>query len=135
MKYTSAVLQKNWLLKKIPWTNQWEVWESFVWFLDYESKKTFVEIPKGFLTDFGSIPFFMRIFMNPTKYLAYILHDFLYSRKWKIKTYNWWFCFYLRKGADDILIEAMNVEWAWFLEKLVVYVWVRLFGFLYFKKK
>jgi hypothetical protein len=134
MKFTQAVLKKNWLLRKIPRSKYWRVEEEFVWFLDYESKKEWVEIHKWFKTDFGSIPKILQNIFNPTKYLAYILHDFLYSKEWVIRSKNWNIINYTRKEADLILLEALRVEWASIFERLFVYLGVRLGGFLFFKK-
>ena len=124
MKFTIAMLH-NWLLQKIPNTNLWLVQESFVWYMDYQNKKQKIIIPKLFYTDFWSIPRLLRIFFNPTRYISYILHDWWYSK------YN---TIYTRKEIDLMLLESLHVEWAWWLERTLVYIWVRLFGWLKFKK-
>ncbi len=134
MKFTQAILKKNWLLRKLPRSKNWIVNDTFIWYLDYDTKKEFVEIYKWFKTDFGSIPKILQSIFSPTKYLAYILHDFLYSKNWIIKDINWKNIAYTRKIADQILREAMKVEWASFLERWLVYLGVRLGGFLFFKK-
>lgn len=137
MKYTQAVrMHKNWLLKKISPT-QWEVMEEFIWYLDFDSKSTYVIVPKGFITNFGSIPRIMQSIFSPTKYLSYVLHDRLYDKEWQImyedeneiQILN-----YTRKESDNIMREAIKVEWGWFIEKNLIYLWVRLWGFLHFKK-
>ena len=128
MKFTRArtILLKNWLLRKIPWTKYWEVIQEFVWYLNYENKVRKIIVPKWFKTDFGSIPIPMRMFFNPTKYLAYILHDFLYDIEWKIisdlsdnKQHN-------RLEADYILFEALEVEWMNTIWNVIIFIWVRL---------
>jgi len=137
MKFTQAVLHKNWLLKKIPRSNKWKVETEFVWFIDYNTKKEYVEIHKWFKTDFGSIPKLLQNIFSPTEYISYILHDYLYSKNWcvKEKVYDWEIHLnYTRKFADFILIEALKVEWASKIERLFIYLWVRLFWWKYYKK-
>jgi len=137
MKFTQAVLCKNWLLEKIPRSNFWKVETEFVWFIDYQTKKEYVEIHKWFKTDFWSIPKFLQNIFSPTRYLAYILHDFLYSKNGRIKekVYDWEkYISYTRKQADKILREAMKVEWASFLERWLVYIWVRIWWKKHYKK-
>ena len=130
MKYTKAAelikLEKNWLLRKIPNSNCWEVMEYFSWIVNWKDKSGLIIVPKLFKTDFGSIPQIFWIFFNPTRYVAYILHDFLYSKKyyWKLS----------RKEADVILYQALKVEWMWFLKRYIIYFAVRTFWRKYFRK-
>ena len=112
----------------------------FYWWLDYEKKREFVEVPIGFKSDIGSIPRVFWIFFDKTKYISYIMHDYLYSKKWKIQRENKLSNInhtrkYTRKEADLIFLESLSVEWAWFIEKICLYLWVRIGGFLSFKKK
>ena len=114
MKYSNAIkLWHNWLLKKLPWTKYFVVIEGFVWYIDYEKKWWKIVVEKWTVTDMGSIPNFLPL--DKTKYIAYILHDKLMCSKE-----------YTRKQSDKILISAMNVEWASTLEKVIVYIWVRI---------
>jgi len=53
--------------------------EEFVFFVNYDTKTEFIIIPKGFKTDFGSIPKILQNIFNPTKFISYIFHDYLYS--------------------------------------------------------
>lgn len=124
LKFTSARYLNNiWLiLKKISGTNKWEVAEDFIFYIDYENRDWLVIIPKWFITDMWSIPRILWIFLNPTKYISYVLHDFICSRIPK---------YWTRKQADIILIEWMNIEWASFFEKLFVYLWVRIWAFFW----
>ena len=125
MKYTKAVLiLENWYLLKKSWTNDWLVMKPFVWFLDYENRTWKIQVPLGFRTDFGSIPQIFWIFFNPTRYVAYILHDYLYS----------WMTHYSRKEADIILYQALKVEWMWFLKRYIIYLAVRIFWRKFFRK-
>ena len=135
MKYTQAVtLKQNWLLKKLPNSDLFEVREEFIWYLDYKTKKEMVIVPRWFRTDFGSIPKSLRFFFNPINYIWYILHDYLYSRTAFISVWEYQGREVTRKEADMILLEALNVEWAWTIEKASIYFWVRIGGRLHFRK-
>lgn len=157
MKFTQAI-KKNWLLQKIPWTNnKFKVMDEFVRYVDYTDKSAHIIVPEGFITDFGSIPRLFHWLFNPTKYISYILHDYLYSYKWcvllpddfnerwitwveKLKVeYEYWDNYKVsaipdRLFADRTLIEWMRVEWAGIIERYIVYIFVRIFWFLFFKK-
>ena len=138
MKYTNAIkLGQNWLLKKLPNTNYFEVSQPFYWFIDYKTKKEMVSIVEWFRTNFWSIPKPLRIFFNPTKYISYILHDFLYSEFWTIyeTSHAWIEIKYTRKEADLILLETLHLEWANILERYLIYIWVRCCWSLFFKRK
>ena len=112
LKFTIA-MKKNGLLEKLSNSDDFLVMRSFVWYLDYETKKFKIIVPKWFLTDLWSIPHFMRPFLNRNKYISYVLHDYLYETKDTPKI-----------TADLILREAMKVEWAWFLERNIVFIWL-----------
>ena len=124
MKFTIA-MKHNWLLKKISWTKYWIVKEDFIWYVDYIEKKWRIVVPKWFTTDMASIPRPLWIFLNPTKFIAPILHDYLYTTKELT-----------RADADLILLEALNIEWANILEKTCYYWGVRIGWWLpYYLKK
>jgi len=132
MKFTKAIKTlKNWHLMKKSWTNKWIIVEPFVWFLDYDNRSWKIIIPLGFVTDFWSIPQLLWFFFNPTKFVSYILHDYLYSNPWLLT----------RKECDIILIEALKIEWMWWFKRMLIYFWVRVWGwyswnwFDYIKKK
>ncbi|MBK6388580.1 MAG: DUF1353 domain-containing protein [Rhodoferax sp.] len=72
-------IQNKRTLRKIPGTDRWVVQEAFVWYIDYENKERAIIVPAGFGTDFGSIPRILHPILSPTKYIAYILHDYLYA--------------------------------------------------------
>ena len=128
MKFTTAI-SENWLLQKLPWTDLWTVFNSFKWEVVYWDRNTIITVPYGTVTDFGSIPFFLRAFINPTKYISYILHDYLYENdfliNWKILS---------RKDKDLILFEALWVEWAFLFTRVLIYLWVRIWGGLFYNK-
>lgn len=116
MKYTNAVrLWNNWLLRKLPNTKFWVVMEEFYWFVDYQNKTNKITVPKWFTTDLASIPRILWLFFDKSKFIAPIFHDYLYNSR-----------VVSRKDADLIMLEALNVEWAWFIERNCYYIWVRL---------
>lgn len=135
MKFSKAVtLKQNWLLKKLPNSDLFEVREEFIYYLDYSTKKEYIVIPRWFRTNFWSIPRVLRFFFNPVQYISYLLHDYWYAKNsficvWDFRARN-----FTRKEADMILLEALNVEWAWTFEKFCIYFWVRIGGWLNFKK-
>lgn len=135
MRYTQAVkLWHNWLLQKLPWTKYWYVKEKFVWFLDYADKENYIEIFKGFKTDLWSIPTVLQVFFSPSKYIGYIQHDYLYSKWGQILDRQFNKISYTRREADLILKETLAVEGASKIEQWCIYLWVRIGGWLYFKK-
>jgi hypothetical protein len=135
LKFTSAIsLKQNWLLQKIPNSDLWRVKKEFIWFLNYQDKKEYVIVARWFTSNFWSIPKPLRIFFNPTKYVSFLLHDALYTKNSFISIWEFKAREPTRKEADYILLEALNVEWAWIIEKFCIYIWVRSFWFLFFKK-
>ena len=123
-EFTEAIsLWHNWLLQKIPWTKNFIVHEEFIWYINYLNKTGKIIVPYGFLTDFGSIPRWLWIFFDRTKYIAFILHDFLYSKECKLDL--------TRKEKDLILLEALHIEWASFIEKGLIYLWARFWGWFF----
>lgn len=131
-KYTLAVkgFENGTLSKKI-WTNLWKVENTFVWYIIYNDKQKEgrIIVPKWFITDFGSIPKSLWSIFNPTKYLAYILHDYLYSINNRLSINT------TRKQADKILRDALKIEWMWLIKRNLVYLACRCFWFLFYKKK
>lgn len=161
MKFTEAKrkinLEKNGLLQKIPWSKNFITKSEFFWLVDYDDEfSEKIIVPKNFVTDFGSIPRFLWGFFDKTRFVSYILHDFMYSKKYKDfeeeKIFKQFFqensIFLwlieeeidkyvnkkLRKKADKILKEVLKVEWMWFFKRNLVYLWVRLFWKKFFRK-
>lgn len=141
LSYSNALqvldFQPELIMKKVKWTtDKFEIMEDFIWYLDFQYKEVFVIIPKWFVTNFWSIPRGMRPFLTPTKYLAYILHDRLYSVHWRIiyhDEYESHVLEYTRREADLVLKNALIVEWSFVIEANIIYLWVRLWGNLHYK--
>ena len=128
-------LIKNWTLRKIDWTENWEVDEEFLWKL---SNWYFVQINKWFISNFWSIPQFLWIFFDPTRYIWYLLHDQLYTNPYcfkRIESENTtYFKKLTRRECDLCLIESLYLEWCPFFERLYILIWVRIWGWLFFNK-
>ena len=139
LKFKSAVrLWVNGLLQKVPWTKYWLIKSSFVWYIDYyykEHKYIFekgdqefilnkIIVPVWFKSDFWSIPRIFWLFFDKTKYVWFLLHDYLY---WN-KLYN-------RLVSDEILYKALLVEWASKIEATAIYIGVRIGWWLAYNKK
>lgn len=140
MKFTEAKrkinLAKNGLLQKMPNSKNWLVKNEFFWIVDYENMQNseIIIVPKNFVTDFWSIPQFLWWFYNPTRYVAYILHDFLYSKRYTSPLAPLLNQRGERKSADLILKEALKVEWMGILKRNLVYLAIRVFGWKFYKK-
>jgi len=85
-----------------------------------------ITVPKGFKTDFASIPqIFWSLAPPDGKYTgAAIVHDYLYQKK-----------VYSRKRSDQIFLEAMKVQKVSWWRRRLMYRAVRLFGWLAWKGK
>jgi len=78
-----------------------------------------ITVPKGFVTDFGTVPKWAQCIINPQGKgtLAYILHD--------------WLCItnmYPRKKADKILFETLDYCGVDYNRRLITYVAVRFYA-------
>jgi len=117
---------------------RWRLVFPFTYHRGSKRSNKIIKVPKGFDTDFASIPKLLWLFPYWAKYSkASVLHDFLYwlahqpvdvilSYFYKINI--------ARKEADDIFHEAMLVEWRdhrlGVLLAHIEYRGVRLFGWL-----
>lgn len=133
MKFTSAVsLHLNWSLIKNIGTNLWTINSAFFWYLDYGKKDYVIEVEEWFVTDFWSIPRFLWIFFSPTKYIIYIAHDKLYKNPYvyikdtKIQRRL------TRKECDQVLLDGLTLEWAKVVERICVYLGVRVGWWLFY---
>jgi hypothetical protein len=112
---------KNWQLKK-----------KFTYHVGSKFSRTYINVPKFFITDFASIPsifFFLPKWSRFNK--APVLHDYLYkTRILREKPIT-------RKQADDIFLEAMLIDLRNHRTgKLIAYIEyfaVRAFAFLAWK--
>ena len=145
---------RNWDLKKIPWTNYFIITSPFVWSCD----EYIIRVDKWFITDFWSIPSIFFNF-NRTKYISYILHDYLYSLKCKVykiskkeenlkmkkkkgkQTLSFSDKFSLvetdidKIWADNILYKMLKYEWMSDLWIKIVKIWLTIWGWFNFRKR
>lgn len=105
----------------------WEVTEGFTYRVGEPNGRAFVRIPKGFVTDFASMPLNV-IFRSPGGKWdkPAVVHDLLYRRGWieheqhrQIIT---------REDADQIFREAMEVADVDPFRRTIIYAGVRLGG-------
>ena len=102
----------------------WEVMEDYY----YKTSRGIIRVPKGFRTDYASVP---RIFRNIINSYgkhgrAAVVHDWLYSSQCEINV--------TRAEADKIFLEIM-VEWnVKKYKRILMYILVRIFGGSHFRK-
>lgn len=133
MKFTDAIiLAQNWGVQKISGTVFWTVNMRFLWYLNYDTRDTYVEVKEGTRTDFGSIPRWLWWIFNPTAWIAYILHDELYKNKYVLAK-NWEKIIINREQADQILYQALLVEGCAVWSAKTQYVGLRLFWWIRWK--
>lgn len=97
--------------------DQWKLLEDFDWYG--------ITVPKGFITDFASIPRAFWSILNPVGKIkpAALVHDFIYSKRGKLddRTLS-------RKDCDKIFLKIMKtVGLSWF-KRTTAYNAVRVFG-------
>jgi len=123
---------KNWTLQKIIWTKYFQVIDYYLFLIIIWRKKYTVKVPEWFITDFWSIPSIF-FFFDKTRYISYILHDYLYSLIWNILNINWELE-YTQWIADEILYawlktERMNTRW-----RVSVLLWLDIWWKYNYKK-
>lgn len=101
--------------------------DRFIIYKDYKHtlfNNKIITIPKGYITDFASIP---RIFwvIYPPHFYNYrkpsIIHDYLYTSKEVIVS---------RKEADKEFIKLLKKNNTWKITIFVFYTYVRLLGWI-----
>lgn len=127
--FTSALI-----VSPMPSGRRWELMRPFTYHIGSRNSRHIIKVPKGFETDFASIPKFLFFLPYWSKYnKSPVLHDWLYHSK-KIQGEK-----ISRKQVDDIFLEAMLTEWQYRRERHIVawieYLAVRMFGWLVWKRK
>lgn len=126
--FKKAALEINGTLRKIQGVRRFVVQEYFEWKIDYfDDTKWRVIIPAWFATNFGSIPRFLTWIYDPCEYLAYVLHDYLYSDIAVVIMNDSTTRAISREEADAILFESIQVEGMSEILAIPVYWAVRLF--------
>lgn len=107
-------------------TGLWEVARSFSYYVGKRGSKDVVHVPKGFTTDFASVPRLFWIILPPDgKYTqSAVLHDFGYFSQKRS-----------RKEVDRMFLESMKVLGVPLWKRQTMYRAVRSFGWIPWKKK
>lgn len=117
-------------LSSIRGTNKWRLEERLVY--TGSSYIVPIAVPTGFITDFASIPKYLRFIIDnddPIIRDGAVIHDYLYSICSNLK-----YSRVTRKIADDLLFDAMIDLGATRIKAYTAYYAVRLFGGLFYKK-
>ena len=98
---------------------EWELLEELEYHVGNENSTDIIKVPKGFITDFASVPRFLWWLFPPTgKYSpAAVIHDYIYT-----------YMVYSRAKCDDIFDEAMKVMGVNWLTRKTMYRSVQIFG-------
>ena len=103
---------------------RWRLTRSFTYHIGSKASRRYIRVPRGFETDFASVPKFLWFLPYWAKYSkAPVLHDWIYEQQEMTRT-----------EADKIFLEAMMVDWRKHRSRYAVayieYIAVRLFGSL-----
>lgn len=117
------------VVSPLPDGRRWRLVFQFRYHIGKRWSENVIIVPVGFVTDFASIPWLFWAFLPSWgKYgKAAVIHDFLYQ------SHNYPEMSHSRKEADDIFYEAMLVEGTKHWKARVMYIGVRLFGWLAWK--
>ena len=98
---------------------KWKVARKFRYYIGIEKSNDYIDVPRGFETDFASVPRSLwSIFPPDGKYSqACCLHDYLYTKH-----------LLSRKTSDRIFLEAMTVLKVSWLKRTLMFRAVRIFG-------
>ena len=102
----------------------WEVLEDYT----YETSIGTIVVPKGFKTDYASVPKIFRNIINTygNHGRAAVVHDWLYSKNCEINI--------TRAEADKIFLEIMKEWGVGYIKRQFMYRMVRMFGSSHFRK-
>ena len=107
----------------------WRIYESFTYRIGDPNGQWYVRVPKGFVTDFASIPRGLWNLWPPAAgkhSKPAVVHDVCYLRGY-IDT-DQARKFISRKDADDIFKEAMQVAGVNWFSRSIIYAGVRVGG-------
>jgi hypothetical protein len=106
--------------------NEWITLREFTYYVGEENSNDFIVVPKNTITDGASIPrIFWSIIGHPMgRYAqAAVLHDYMYRLHLRP-----------RKECDDIFYEAMGVLKVADWKRNIMYISLRLFGFVAYNR-
>lgn len=109
---------------------RWKLCKKFTYHIGSKYSRHWVKVPKGFVTDFASSPFFVWSFIPSWGRWgkAAVLHDYMYQTNYKIPYLK------TRRDADNIFREAMGVLGVDKVRLFLIYWSVRLFAGRAYKK-
>ena len=125
------------IVKKRP-DNLWELTEDLEYRVGSEDSKEIIIVRKGMSTDFASIPWGLRNLLPKDSYYTNgsVLHDALYRYRGMLPA--GWFSgpekIYSQKDCDSIFLEAMQVLGVPWWKRNIMYLALRAFGWISFKK-
>ena len=119
------------IVSPLPDGRRWKLYRSFTYQHRNGFGKVDIHIPAGFETDFASVPRIFWALISPWGKFgkAAVLHDFLYQNH-QIKLAKNITLSFTRKQADLIFFKGMRDCGTTVLKAKVMYVAVRLFGWL-----
>lgn len=108
-------------VRPLPDGRHWELLEEFDYYLGSLDSGMYIRVPKGFVTDFASVPrIFWWLFPPWGKYgKAAVVHDYLYHTR-----------MFSRVVSDAIFLEAMVVLKVPLWKRLIIYWAVRIGGWV-----
>ena len=112
-------------VEPLPDGRKWKLLEDFEYYLGDKTNGMIIKVPKGFITDFASVPRLFWVILPPWERYgkAAVLHDYLYqSQK------------FIRLMCDAIFFEAMTVLKVPKWKKYLLYLGVRVGGWVPFKR-
>ena len=114
----------------LPDGKHWRLERPFTYRVNSRYSRTYIKVPRYFITDWASIPKFLWWLPYWAKFnKAPVLHDFLYTTRFRP----------IRREADRIFYEAMLISFQpYALGKLIArleYTVVRLFGWIAWRRK
>lgn len=118
------------IAKQLPDGYHWELYEGFRFHVCHEDGEQFIEVPKGFVTDFASIPRGLWNIYPPAAgkhSKPAVVHDWLY-KKGMLLTKSGGTRVVTRGEADAIFLEAMEVTGVSWLSRRIIYWGVRVGG-------
>lgn len=108
----------------------WKLLSAFSYCIEEKTRSIVINVPAGFETDFASIPkLFWNILPPFGSYgKSAIIHDFLYSEVSDGLKFS-------RQESDHIFLQAMKVLKTPYLIRNSMWLGVRVFGWLFYKKR
>jgi len=103
--------------------NTWVLCESFAYYVGPHPDEELIQVPKGFVTDFATVPFFLRWYVNNwgRHGNAAVIHDWLYWEQSSRTNYS-------RAESDQIFRDGMVVLGVGSTRRALIYWTVRAFG-------